>query len=73
MRTTTLNQIFGMLAITAIMFGAETAIAQNAAAPPSMKTIGTPSAIIPTRLAIEISERRAPLLPISNGYRLRFS
>jgi hypothetical protein len=44
MRITTLNQIFGMLAVTATLCGAETALAQNAAAPSSMKTIGTPSA-----------------------------
>ena len=43
-RITTLNQIFGMLAVTATLCGAETALAQNAAAPPAMKTIGTPSA-----------------------------
>ena len=32
MRVTTLNQIFGMLAVTATLCGAETALAQNAAA-----------------------------------------
>jgi hypothetical protein len=41
MRTSTLNQIFGMLAVTATLCGAEAAIAQRAASPPSMKTIGT--------------------------------
>ena len=44
MRIPTLNQILGMLAVTATLCDAETALAQNAAAPPSMKTIGTPSA-----------------------------
>ena len=44
MRVTKLNQVFGMLAVAATVCGAEAAIAQNAAAPPSMKTIGTPSA-----------------------------
>jgi hypothetical protein len=42
MRVTTLNQIFGMLAVAATLCGV--ALAQSAAAPPSMKTIGTPSA-----------------------------
>jgi hypothetical protein len=44
MRVTRLNPIFGMFVVAATVFGAEAAIAQNAAAPPSMKTIGTPSA-----------------------------
>ncbi len=44
MRITKSNQIFGMLAVTATLCGADTALAQNAAAPSSMKTIGTPSA-----------------------------
>ena len=44
MRITILSQIVGMLAVTASLCGAETALAQNAAAPSSMKTIGTPSA-----------------------------
>jgi hypothetical protein len=44
MRISPLNQIFGILAVTATLCGAQTALAQNAAAPPSMKTIGTPTA-----------------------------
>jgi hypothetical protein len=34
MRITTLNQIFGMLAVTATLRGAETALAQNYPYPP---------------------------------------
>jgi len=34
MRIPTLNQIFGMLAASATLYGTETALAQNAAAPP---------------------------------------
>jgi hypothetical protein len=34
MRITPLNQILGMLAVTATLCGAETALAQNAAASP---------------------------------------
>jgi hypothetical protein len=34
MRITPLNQIFGMLVATATLYGAETALAQNAATPP---------------------------------------
>jgi hypothetical protein len=34
MRTTALNQIFGMLAITATSCGTETALAQSATPPP---------------------------------------
>ena len=34
MRIPILNQFFGMLAVTATLCGAETALAQNAAAPP---------------------------------------
>jgi len=44
MRITKLNQIFGMLAVAATLGGTEVALAQNAAAPSAMKTIGTPSA-----------------------------
>jgi hypothetical protein len=44
MGITSLNQIFGILVITATLYGPEAAIAQHAAAPPFMKTIGTPSA-----------------------------
>jgi len=52
MRIPTLNQIFGMLAVSATLCGASaaiaqtvgTAIAQGAPAPSSMKTIGAPSA-----------------------------
>ncbi|WP_249165817.1 hypothetical protein [Bradyrhizobium sp. AUGA SZCCT0431] len=44
MRVTKLNRIFGILALAATLCGAETALAQNAAVPPSLKTIGTPSA-----------------------------
>ncbi|MCK1516005.1 hypothetical protein IVB22_26300 [Bradyrhizobium sp. 190] len=44
MRIAKLIQIFGMLAATATLCGAEAAIAQQAAAPSSMKTIGAPSA-----------------------------
>src|SRR3977135_2828860 len=44
MRITRLNQIIGMLAVTAMFCEPEAALAQNAAAPSSMKTIGTPSA-----------------------------
>ncbi|MCA6118161.1 hypothetical protein J6524_25270 [Bradyrhizobium sp. WSM 1738] len=44
MRIISLNQIFGILAITATLYGPEAAIAQHAAAPPFMKSIGTPSA-----------------------------
>ena len=43
MRTSKLSRIFAMLAVTTPLFGAEAALAQHAAAPPSMKTIGTPS------------------------------
>jgi hypothetical protein len=43
MRTTKLNRIFGLLALTTALCGADGALAQNAAAPTSMKTIGTPS------------------------------
>jgi hypothetical protein len=44
MRITKLNQIFGMLPVTATLCGIEVAIAQAAAAPSAMKTIGAPSA-----------------------------
>ena len=44
MRITKLNQIFGILVVTATLCGTEAALAQNAAAPSAMKTIGTPSA-----------------------------
>lgn len=44
MRMSTLNQIFRMLAVTATLCSAETAFAQNAAAPSSMKTVDTRSA-----------------------------
>src|SRR5437762_13489961 len=37
-------QLAGILAVLAILAGPGSAIAQNAAAAPSMKTIGTPSA-----------------------------
>ncbi|WP_433994718.1 hypothetical protein [Bradyrhizobium canariense] len=43
MRTSRLSQIFAMLVVTTPLFGAEAALAQQAAAPPSMKTIGAPS------------------------------
>jgi hypothetical protein len=44
MMGTRLVRIAGLLAITAILGGTEAAIAQTASPPPSMKTIGTPSA-----------------------------
>ena len=44
MRITKLNQIFGMLVVTATLCGTEVSFAQNAAAPSSMKTIGMPAA-----------------------------
>jgi hypothetical protein len=44
MRTSKLNQILGILAVTATLCDTEAALAQNAAAPPAMKTIGAPSA-----------------------------
>jgi hypothetical protein len=54
MRVTTLNQIFGMLAVSATMGGASAAIAQTVgtaiaqgAPAPAMKTIGAPSAAKP--------------------------
>jgi hypothetical protein len=43
MRITKLNRIFGMLAVAATLYGADAALAQNAA-PSAMKTIGTPAA-----------------------------
>ncbi|WP_234681596.1 hypothetical protein [Bradyrhizobium monzae] len=43
MRITTLNQIFGLLVLTTALSAPEIALAQNAAAPPALKTIGTPS------------------------------
>lgn len=43
MRTTNLNQIFGLLALTAAIGVTNVALAQNAATTPTMKTIGTPS------------------------------
>lgn len=43
MRITTLNQIFGLLALTTALCGPDVALAQNAATPPPIKTIGTPS------------------------------
>ncbi|WP_442895264.1 hypothetical protein [Bradyrhizobium sp. AZCC 2230] len=43
MRITKLNQIFGLLALTTALCGTDVALAQSAAAPSSMKTIGTPS------------------------------
>src|SRR3982074_2954246 len=44
MRITRLNQIIGVLAGTAMCCEPEPGLAQNAAAPSAMKTIGTPSA-----------------------------
>ena len=44
MRVTKLNQILGIFVVASTVCGAEAALAQNAAAPPSMKTIGIPSA-----------------------------
>jgi hypothetical protein len=44
MSVTKLNQIFGILAMAATLSGSEAALAQNAAASSSMKTIGTPTA-----------------------------
>lgn len=41
MRITRLNQIFGLLALTTTLCGTDVAFAQHAAAPASMKTIGT--------------------------------
>jgi hypothetical protein len=43
MRITKVNQIFGLLALTTALCGTDVALAQSAAAPHSMKTIGTPS------------------------------
>lgn len=43
MRITKLNQIFGLLALTTALSGTNAALAQSAAAPSSMNTIGTPS------------------------------
>ena len=56
MRITRLNQIFGLLALTIALCGADGALAQIVAAPTSMKTIGTPSAaanpeVVPHRTA----------------------
>jgi hypothetical protein len=44
MHITRLNQIFAMLALATTFCGANASLAQNAAAPSSMKTIGTPAA-----------------------------
>jgi hypothetical protein len=44
MRIAKLNQIFAMLALATTFCGANASLAQNAAAPSSMKTIGTPAA-----------------------------
>lgn len=44
MRTTKLNQISGLLALATALCSTDVVFAQSAAAPPSMKTIGTPSA-----------------------------
>jgi hypothetical protein len=44
MRITKLNQIFGLLAVATTLCGANASLAQNASAPPAMKTIGAPSA-----------------------------
>jgi hypothetical protein len=44
MRITNLNQISGILALAAMLCVAETASAQNAAAPSALKTIGAPTA-----------------------------
>ncbi len=44
MRITKLNRVFAMLALATTFCGANASLAQNAAAPSSMKTIGTPAA-----------------------------
>ena len=47
MRISKLNQIFALLALTTTLSGTDVALAQSAATPPSMKTIGTPSTAKP--------------------------
>ena len=65
MRITKLNQIFGLLALTTALCGPDVVLAQNAATPPTMKTIGTPSTpakpeVIPS--LIVLNSRGATLL-----------
>jgi hypothetical protein len=43
MRITKLNQVFGLLALTITLCGSHVALAQSAATPHGMKTIGAPS------------------------------